>query len=80
LSFKGFSESRVFSFHFDYLFKNSGHEGFKNIMKSYEVINDKNMCLSLFNRYLKFGWLAKSKVCRLKALVKAVYFHFILDA
>ncbi len=38
----------------DYLFKNSGHEGFKNIMKSYEVINDKNMCLSLFNRYLKF--------------------------
>ncbi len=38
----------------NYLFKNSGHEGFKNIMKSYEVINDKNMCLSLFSRYLKF--------------------------
>ncbi|RUA06356.1 MAG: hypothetical protein DSY43_02355, partial [Gammaproteobacteria bacterium] len=38
----------------NYLFENSGHEGFKNIMKSYEVINDKNICLSLFDRYLKF--------------------------
>lgn len=38
----------------NYLFKNSGHGGFINIMKSYEVLGDKNMCLLLFNRYLKF--------------------------
>lgn len=37
-----------------YLFKNSGHGGFVNTMKAYEVIEDKNMCLALFNRYLKF--------------------------
>lgn len=38
----------------NYLFRNSGHGGFQNIIKSYEVIEDKNMCLELFNRYLKF--------------------------
>ena len=38
----------------NYLFKNSGHGGFINIIKSYEVLGDKNMCLLLFNRYLKF--------------------------
>lgn len=38
----------------NYLFKNSGHGGFVNIMKAYEVLGDKNMCLLLFNRYLKF--------------------------
>ena len=38
----------------NYLFKNSGHGGFQNIIKSYEVIEDKNMCLSLFDRYIKF--------------------------
>ena len=39
---------------FTYLFKNSGHGGFKNIMKSYEILDDKNICLKLFNRYLNF--------------------------
>lgn len=38
----------------NYLFKNSGHGGFQNIITSYEVIEDKNMCLSLFDRYIKF--------------------------
>lgn len=38
----------------DYLFENSGYEGFRNVMKSYKVMDDKNMCLTLFNRYLKF--------------------------
>lgn len=37
-----------------YLFKNSGYGGFTNIMKSYEKLNDKDMCLKLFNAYLKF--------------------------
>lgn len=38
----------------NYLYKNSGHGGFQNIIKSYEVIEDKNMCISLFDRYIKF--------------------------
>ncbi len=38
----------------NYLFKNSGHGGFQNVIKSYEVIEDKNMCLSLFDHYIKF--------------------------
>ena len=37
-----------------YLFKNSGHGGFTNIMRAYEILGDKNMCLLLFNRFLRF--------------------------
>lgn len=38
----------------NYLFKNSGHGGFQNIIKAYEEIGDKKMCLALFDRYIKF--------------------------
>jgi hypothetical protein len=39
----------------DYLFnKTTGHGGFVNIMKSYEVNQNKEMCLRLFSRYLRF--------------------------
>ena len=38
----------------DYLSKNSGHGGFINIMKAYEVLRDKEMCVKLFERFLKF--------------------------
>ncbi|MBN2198108.1 NACHT domain-containing protein [Candidatus Wolfebacteria bacterium] len=38
----------------NYLFKNTGHGGFINIMKSYEVNEDKEMCRKLFRRYLLF--------------------------
>jgi hypothetical protein len=37
-----------------YLSKNAGHSGFVNIMKAYEVNGDKEMCLQLFKRYLRF--------------------------
>ncbi|WHY87574.1 hypothetical protein QNH39_07020 [Neobacillus novalis] len=37
-----------------YLYENSGHGGFVNIIKAYSVLNDKNNCLALFDRYLKF--------------------------
>lgn len=37
-----------------YLFNSSGHGGFINVMKAYAQINDKGMCLKLFERYLKF--------------------------
>lgn len=38
----------------NYLYENSGHGGFINIMKAFEVLNDKKMCLALFYRYLNF--------------------------
>ncbi|PGV25934.1 hypothetical protein COD78_00140 [Bacillus cereus] len=38
----------------DYLCEYSGHGGFVNVMKSYEFLEDKENCLSLFNRYIKF--------------------------
>jgi len=39
----------------NYLFdKTTGHGGFVNVMKSYEVIGNKEMCLKLFMRYLRF--------------------------
>jgi hypothetical protein len=38
----------------EYLSKYSGHGGFINIMKAYEVNKDKEMCLKLFDRFLKF--------------------------
>lgn len=39
----------------NYLFgKNTGHDGFINVIKSYEVIEDKEMCIKLFERYLRF--------------------------
>ncbi len=38
-----------------YLFgKTTGHGGFSNIMKCYAVNGDKEMCLRLFERYLRF--------------------------
>ena len=37
-----------------YLSDNSGYGGFVSIIKAYEVLEDKNMCLLLFDRYLKF--------------------------
>jgi hypothetical protein len=37
-----------------YLSENAGHSGFVNIMKAYEVNGDKEMCLHLFKRYLRF--------------------------
>lgn len=38
----------------NYLYKNSGYEWFKTIMYIYESMWDWDMCLKLFNRYLKF--------------------------
>jgi hypothetical protein len=37
-----------------YLSKKSGHGGFVNTMKAYEVLRDREMCLALFNRFLQF--------------------------
>lgn len=37
-----------------YLFRNTGHSGFVSVMKAYELNNDKKMCVTLFERYLKF--------------------------
>jgi hypothetical protein len=37
-----------------YLSRNTGHGGFVNIMKALSVNKDKEMCLQLFERYLKF--------------------------
>lgn len=37
-----------------YLYKNTGHDGFVNIMKAFEVNGDRKMCLSLFKRFLRF--------------------------
>ena len=37
----------------NYLFENSGHAGFFNIIKAYEVIGNKEMCIRLFDRYLR---------------------------
>jgi hypothetical protein len=39
---------------FDYLYYNSGHQGFINIMKVYEVNGNKDMCLKMFDRFYKF--------------------------
>lgn len=39
---------------FQYLLAESGHGGFNNIMKCYEVLKNKKMCLNLFEHYLKF--------------------------
>lgn len=38
----------------DYLSKNSGYEGFLNVMKAYEVLENKEMCIKLFEKYLRF--------------------------
>jgi hypothetical protein len=37
-----------------YLYTNSGHGGFLNIMRAFEVNKDKDMCLKLFNQFIKF--------------------------
>ncbi len=38
----------------DYLFENGGHGGFINIMRSYEVNGDKEMCITLFEHFYNF--------------------------
>ena len=39
----------------NYLFdKTTGHGGFANVMKSYEIIGNREMCIKLFKRYLRF--------------------------
>ncbi len=38
----------------EYLSRYSGHGGFINIMKSYEVLGDKQMCIKLFSHLYKF--------------------------
>lgn len=39
----------------NYLFdKTTGHGGFANVMKSYEIIGNREMCVKLFKRYLRF--------------------------
>ncbi|CDQ21223.1 hypothetical protein [Halobacillus karajensis] len=37
-----------------YLYENSGHGGFINIMKAFELLEDKNTCLSIYKRAIKF--------------------------
>jgi hypothetical protein len=39
---------------FEYLATNTGHGGFANLIETYSVLKDKDMCISLFNSYLKF--------------------------
>lgn len=39
---------------FNYLESESGHGGFVNIMKAYEVLRNKEMCVQLFERFLQF--------------------------
>ena len=36
-----------------HLYKNTGHGGFNNMAKAYELIGDKDMCKALFERYIK---------------------------
>jgi hypothetical protein len=38
----------------DYLSTESGHDGFVNTLKAYELLGDKTMCVILFKRFLKF--------------------------
>ncbi len=38
----------------EYLFHNSGHGGFLNVMRAFEINKDKDECLKLFKRYIKF--------------------------
>ena len=37
-----------------YLYKDSGHGGFLNIMRAYEINRDKDTCLKLFHHFLQF--------------------------
>lgn len=37
----------------EYLYKNTGHDGFINMIKAYEVIGDREMCRKLFIRFLQ---------------------------
>lgn len=39
---------------FDYLSHNTGHDGFINLIKAYEAMGEKEVCLQLFDRYIKF--------------------------
>jgi len=38
----------------DFLFKNSGHDGFLNILKSYEILRDQKTARLLFKHYVRF--------------------------
>ena len=37
-----------------YLSRNTGHGGFLNVIKAYEVNGNKQMCILLFERYIRF--------------------------
>jgi len=37
-----------------YLYEHSGHGGFLNIMKAYEINRDRDMCIKLFKHFLNF--------------------------
>ncbi|MBA6251003.1 NACHT domain-containing NTPase [Colwellia sp. MB3u-55] len=39
---------------FEYLATETGHGGFYNLIETYSVLNDKEMCIQLFKRYVKF--------------------------
>lgn len=47
------SDLRMKSQAVKYLYKDTGHGGFINMMKVYELIGDKEMCKKLFYRYLQ---------------------------
>lgn len=38
----------------EYLATSSGHGGFLNVLRAYEVLRDRKMCLQLFQRFLQF--------------------------
>jgi len=38
-----------------YVGSNSGHGGFLNVMRSYEVNSEKDVCLKLFDHFVKFS-------------------------
>jgi hypothetical protein len=39
---------------FEYLATETGHGGFFNLIETYSVLNEKEICIQLFERYLKF--------------------------
>ena len=45
------TKEEIISYLFD---KTTGHGGFVNVMKSYEVVGNREMCINLFRRYLRF--------------------------
>jgi len=45
------TKEEIISYLFD---KTTGYGGFVNVMKSYEVVGNREMCMNLFRRYLRF--------------------------